>query len=227
MTTRFAIFDMDGTLVDSRESIHSAMCAAYRTCGLPDPAYDRTRRVIGLGLVEAFQALEPSAPAKLCNALADSYRAAFAQQRETHGGADPLFDGAMDLLLQLDREGWILGVATGKSRRGLNHILDSHDLGRWFATHWCAEDGPGKPHPFMVEANMRAVGAAPDATVVIGDATHDVVMARAAGVQAIGVSWGFGLPDEMDAAGAHEIHHDFGSLSEALARFGREGARPR
>lgn len=221
----FAIFDMDGTLVDSRASIHEAMCAAYRACGLGEPDYDRTRRVIGLGLIEAFQVLEPDAPADLALALADAYRAAFVRRRETVRNKEPLYPGALDLLHELGARGWLLGVATGKSRRGLNHIIDAHGLAPLFDTHWCADDGPGKPHPFMVEANMRAVGAGRPATVVIGDAVHDVAMARAAGVLALGVSWGFGLADEMAEAGAHAVHHDFASLSLALDAFAEGSLR--
>ena len=91
-----------------------------------------------------------------------------------------------------------------------------------FDTVWCADDGPGKPHPFMVEQAMAALGAAPERSVMIGDAIFDIQMGRAAGVHTLGVSWGFGEAHELDTAGAHEVHHDFETLNAALDGFGSD-----
>ena len=127
------------------------------------------------------------------------------------------------MLKQLVEDGWLLGIATGKSRRGIRHLFEAHDLGRYFDAHYCADDGPGKPHPHMIERNLDQLGCDPENTVMIGDATFDMIMARAANVRALGVSWGFCEPYEIIEAGAHELHHDFDSLGEALDRFKNAG----
>ncbi len=214
-----AIFDIDGTLVDSRRIIHDAMLHAYDRCDLADPGYDRIRKVIGLGLRQAFAALEPDAPDDVLAQLEAAYVEAFNIFRETQEGREPLYEGALDLLEDLHRKGWKLGVATGKSRRGVGHILRMHGLERLFHASVCADDGPGKPDVFMVEHSLRAAGASRTRTLVIGDSTHDMAMARAAGVRAIGVCWGFAEAEELTLAGAHELHHDYPSLTRSLAAF--------
>jgi phosphoglycolate phosphatase len=219
---KLAIFDIDGTLVDSRRIIHDAMLHAYDRCGLADPGFDRIRKVVGLGLRQAFSALEPDAPEDVLAALESAYVEGFVILRETQDGREPLYEGALELLEQLHRKGWKLGVATGKSRRGVTNIFRMHGLSRLFHASVCAQDGPGKPDPFMVEQNLRLIGASREATLVIGDATHDMAMARGAGVRAIGVCWGFAQADELSQAGAHELHHDYPSLTKALAAFGGE-----
>ena len=216
---KLAIFDIDGTLVDSRRLIHDAMLHAYDRCGLPDPGYDRIRKVIGLGLRQAFVTLEPDAPEHMLLALESAYVEAFVILRETDSGREPLYAGARELLEQLRRENWQLGVATGKSRRGVGNIFRLHDLDRLFHVSVCADDGPGKPHPFMVEENLRLTGAELGKTVVIGDATHDMAMAKLAGVRAIGVTWGFANADELRVAGAHEVHDTYTSLTQSVLAF--------
>jgi phosphoglycolate phosphatase len=216
---KLAIFDIDGTLVDSRRIIHDAMLHAYDRVGLADPGFDRIRKVIGLGLRQAFSALEPDAPEDILNELETAYVEAFVIFRETQEGREPLYEGALDLLERLHRDGWQLGVATGKSRRGVANIFRMHGLERLFHASVCADDGPGKPHPFMVQENLRLTGACPTRTIVIGDATHDMAMAKAAGVRGLGVCWGFALADELREAGAHEIHECYGSLTRGIGEF--------
>lgn len=216
MIPRLVIFDIDGTLVDSRRLIHEAMLHAYDRCGLDDPGYERIRHVIGLGLRQAFVTLEPDAPVPLLAALESAYVAAFVILRETEAGREPMYPGARELLEDMRRDGWLLGVATGKSRRGLANIFKLHDLDLLFHAGMCADDGPGKPDPFMVTEQLRVLKIEPHAALMIGDATHDMRMARAAGVRAIGVSWGFGSAAEIFDAGAHEVHHDFSTLRQTL-----------
>lgn len=222
MSGRLAIFDIDGTLVDSRQLIHDAMLHAYDRCGLGDPGYDRIRHVIGLGLRQAFMTLEPDAAEDDISALEKAYVEAFVILRETDVGREPMYPGARDLLEDLRRDGWMLGVATGKSRRGVTNIFKLHDLELLFHASVCADDGPGKPDPFMVMQNLRALKIDPRAALMIGDATHDMRMARSAGVRAIGVSWGFANAAEVHEAGAHEVHHDFATLRETLYAFSPE-----
>jgi phosphoglycolate phosphatase len=219
---KLAIFDIDGTLVDSRELIHEAMLHAYNRCGLDDPGVDRIRHVIGLGLRQAFCALEPDATDDVLSALEKFYVEAFVILRETAGGREPLYDGALDLLEEMQATGWKLGIATGKSRRGVSNFLRAHNLELLFHSHVCVDDGPGKPDPFMVDENLRRCLADRVSTVVIGDAVHDMRMARAAGVRAIGVSWGFGTAEELRTAGAHEVHDDYSALGRTIAALAQE-----
>lgn len=212
---------MDGTLVDSRDVIQTAMVRAFESLNLPPPDYDDTRQTIGLGLTEVCRRL---APADFDEAhlpdLVEAYRQAFISRRTEPDFIEPLYGGAMDTLKTLREDNWLIGMATGKSHRGINAIFDMHPLEPFFDTIWCADDGPGKPHPFMVEEAMKAVGAAPCETLMIGDAIFDMQMGRAAKVHTLGVSWGFGTASELEAAGAHAVYRDFASLKDALFAFG-------
>ena len=221
MSVRLAIWDVDGTLVDSRKVISYAMDHAFEAVGLPAPGYEGVRHVVGLSLEEACRVLAPDAcEPEMLERLTDAYKDAFVAQRSAPDHHEPLYEGARDTLERLANDGWLLGVATGKGRRGVDITFERHDLTHFFDVIRCADDGPGKPHPFMVEDAIAALGAPVEASVMIGDTAHDMVMARAAGARALGVSWGFHTPDEIAAAGAHEVHHDFRTLNAALDAFG-------
>lgn len=217
---RLAIWDMDGTIVDSRDLIQRAMTRAFEETGLTPPQYDDTRRIVGLGLIEACRILAPPDISKdLLERLVDSYRGAFRTLRTQPGFHEPLYDGARETLEVLREQGWLIAMATGKSRAGIRSLFETHALEHFFDTIWCADDGPGKPHPFMVEQAMNALGVEPGASLMVGDAIHDIAMGRAAGVRTYGVSWGFGAAHELEEAGAHEVHHDFDTLRKSLLAF--------
>ncbi len=221
MSLRLAIWDVDGTLVDSRAVITEAMARAFRACGLAPPDYERTRTIVGLGLEEACRRLAP--PDLLAGDLArlvEAYRVAFVSRRGEPDFEEQLYPGALDTLVRLAEDGWLIAMATGKSRRGIDALFETHPLADLFDSIHCADDGPGKPHPAMVQAAMERLGAAPQDSLIVGDAVFDMQMGRAAGVHPIGVSWGFGRADELTAAGALEICHDFETLNTALDRFG-------
>lgn len=220
MSLKLAVWDIDGTIVDSREIIQTAMSEAFVKWGFEPPTYDQTRKIVGLSLEKAIATLMPEAEADLLANLTADYKNVFIARRTRPGYHEPLYEGAMELLEELLADGWLMGVATGKSRRGLTTVMDMHGMERFFDSHWCADDGPGKPHPFMVEQNMRELGCDPHQTVMIGDATFDMQMARSANVHAIGVSWGFGAAEEIEAAGADEVHHTFDTLRTSLKGFG-------
>lgn len=219
MTRPFAVFDIDGTLVDSRAIIFRAAREALTEAGLPDPAYDAVRQVIGLSLHEALKDLAPSLTDAELADLVVRYQESFRRMHDVPGFVEPLYAGADETVRRLKREGWRLGVATGKSRRGVERILAMHRWADLFDTAWCADDGPGKPHPSMVLQAMNAVGAGAERTVMIGDTSHDMKMALAAGVRAQGVSWGFHTRDEVAAAGAHHVADRFAELDAELDRF--------
>lgn len=220
MTAKLAVFDVDGTLVDSRRSIAEAMGAAFRSLNLPAPGYDETRRIVGLSLEPAIAVLAPDLDRSRYPVLAQAYKDAFVANREA-GLIEPLYDGAREIVQQLRDDGWRLGVATGKARRGVDVFIERHGFEGLFDAAFCADDGPGKPDPHMLNLVIEAVGAAPADAIMIGDTSFDMAMARAAGCYAQGVSWGFHTVEEIQSGGAHHIADDFAVLRGELARWAR------
>ena len=202
---RLAIFDCDGTLVDSQANICLAMEECFAGAGLAPPPRERTRRVVGLSLVEAMRAMLPDAEPDVHLSLAEDYKQCFHRLRGRGLIEEPLYEGVAELIETLDRDGWLLGVATGKSDRGLALCLDHHGLARRFVTLQTADRHPSKPHPSMIDQAMADAGASPATTIMIGDTSYDMAMARAAGATAIGVTWGYHGAQELLAAGAHHI----------------------
>jgi phosphoglycolate phosphatase len=202
---RLAIFDCDGTLVDSGGTIFAALSEAFDKHGMDVPPVSVSRRVIGLSLVEAMAALAPDAEDAEHRGLAETYKGCFIEARAAGRVEEPLFPGIAELLDRLEADGWLLAVATGKSDRGLRHCLDCHGYADRFVSLQTADRHPSKPHPSMVLQAMADAGAAPETTVVIGDTVFDVEMAVAAGAKAIGVDWGYHDGAELLAAGAVSV----------------------
>ena len=202
---RLAIFDCDGTLVDSQHNICLAMEHCFADAGLEPPARERTRRVVGLSLVEAMRAMVPEGEPDFHAGLAESYKRAFQAMRLSGLAAEPLYDGVAELIDRLEGDGWLLGVATGKSARGLALCLEHHGLSERFITVQCADRHPSKPHPSMIEQAMADAGAACETTLMIGDTSYDMAMACAAGVTGIGAAWGYHESDELTRAGARHV----------------------
>lgn len=218
MTRPLAVFDIDGTLVDSRASIHRAACEAAQVLGLPEPAYDRVRMIVGLSLPQALHTLEPQlTDAELADFVA-AFQASFRRMYEA-GHEEPLYPGVMEHLRRLHRDGWRLALATGQNRRGVARNLAREGWADLFLSSHCAEDGPGKPDPAMLHAAMAACDACPRTTTMIGDTAHDIAMAVAAGTHPLGVAWGFHTVEEQIAAGAAHVASDFPDLETALDRF--------
>ena len=199
---RLAIFDCDGTLVDSGATIHRALRVAFDAHGLDCPPPSVSRKVIGLSLVEAMAVLAPETDH---DALSRTYKDAFLTMRAGGEVEEPLFDGILPLLDAMEADGWLLAVATGKSDRGLRHCLESHGIHARFVSLQTADRHPSKPHPGMALAAITEAGAAPETSVVIGDTSYDIGMALAAGAGAIGAAWGYHDLDELAAAGAHGV----------------------
>ena len=199
---KLAIFDCDGTLVDSGATIHSALRTTFDIHGIHCPPRGVTQKVIGLSLEQAMAALVPEGDH---DALSGTYRDAFMAMREGGRVEEPLFNGIADLLDSMESDGWLLGVATGKSERGLRHCLESHGLLERFVTLQTADRNPSKPHPAMALSAMAEVGAEPAQTIFVGDTGWDMGCARNAGVGAIGAAWGYHDADELEADGAHAV----------------------
>lgn len=217
MSVRLAVFDCDGTLVDSQANIIRAMETCFARHRLEPPCRHATRRIVGLSLVEAMQALLPDADGALHVSLAEDYKTAFQRLRAESALLDePLYPGVADGLRELEARGWLLGVATGKSDRGLNLCLAHHGIAAHFVTLQTADRHPSKPHPSMLHAAMAEAGAEPRSTAIIGDTRFDMAMGVAAGVRAIGVDWGYHDADELRAAGACAVVDRFDALLTLL-----------
>lgn len=214
---KLAIFDCDGTLVDSQANICRAMEECFARAKLDPPCRERTRRVVGLSLVEAMRAMLPEAGHDFHLALAEDYKLAFQRLRGSGLVEEPLYDGIADLIAQLDGDGWLLGVATGKSDRGLKLCLEHHGLHARFVTLQTADRHPSKPHPSMIDTALVEAGAAPETTMMIGDTTYDMAMAKAARVTGVGVTWGYHGREELKEAGADHIVEATAQIA-ALAR---------
>jgi len=203
--TKLAIFDCDGTLVDSGATIHRALAETFELHGIAIPPPRESRKVIGLSLTQAMSALVPSANDADHVRLAETYKGCFHRVRQEGRVEEPLFDGILDLLDDLESDGWLLAVATGKSDRGLRLCLESHGLHARFLSLQTADRHPSKPSPQMALAAMADTGAAPENTVVVGDTSFDMGMAAGAGAVGIGAGWGYHEPRELLAAGARAV----------------------
>ncbi len=213
---KLVVFDVDGTLVDSQDLIVAAQRAAFLAHGIEPPTRERSLSIVGLSLVQAMRVLVPDGPAE---SLAEGYKTAFQRLRADPAYREPLFPGAAELLAELSgRDEVVLGIATGKSRRGVAHLLARHGWERVFATIQTADDHPSKPHPAMLEQALAETGAAPRDSVMIGDSTFDVAMARAAGIGAVGVSWGYHRPEALRETGAEAIVGSYRELRDHLRR---------
>ncbi|WCT71920.1 HAD-IA family hydrolase [Sphingomonas naphthae] len=216
---KLAIFDCDGTLVDSQATICTAIAHSFANHGLPGPGRAASLDIIGLSVTEAMAKLHPHGTDEEHRSLGDGYKLAFQKLRADGLAQEPLYDGIGGVLDKLEADGWLLAVATGKSDRGLSLCLMGHGwLGR-FVSLQTADRHPSKPHPSMIHHAMADAGASPETTVMIGDTSYDMLMARAAGCTAIGVAWGYHEAAELEAAGADVVVATAAELSAFLERL--------
>ena len=189
---RLVIFDVDGTLVDSQAEILAAMAHAHQAQGLDAPGREAVLGIVGLSLDVAFARLHPQAEDPLRVRLATSYRDAFAALRAEDGDRSPLYPGAREAVEVLAaQDHTLLAVATGKSKRGLDKMLEKHGLRGLFHSEQTADHHPSKPDPSMILAALSETGVQARRAVMVGDTTYDMDMARAAGCWKIGVPWGY------------------------------------
>jgi len=216
-SNRLALFDCDGTLVDSQYDIIEAMDRCFDAVKLVPPTRLQTLSVIGLSLPQAMARLLPDADADFHDHLAEQYKLAFQHMRRTNGVSEPLYPGIAELIVQLSDDGWMLGVATGKSDRGLINCLNTHGIIAHFVTLQTADRHPSKPHPSMGLLAMEEAGATSETTVMIGDTSYDMEMAVNAGMRGLGVNWGYHSPEALTAAGAHAVAVDINDLARHIA----------
>jgi phosphoglycolate phosphatase len=213
--SRLIVFDCDGTLVESQQLIVEAARQTLLAHELEPLEATAVRAVIGLSLELALAQLVPDADERTLLSLVATYRATWRLLR-AQGVLEPLFPRAREVLGVLDRNGHLLGVATGKSRAGLLEVLDHHGLTALFVSFQTADRHPSKPHPSMLEEAMRETGSAPTETLMVGDTSFDMAMARAAGARAIGVAWGYHPPELLQASGAELILENFDQLLDCV-----------
>lgn len=213
---KLAMFDCDGTLVDSQHHIVRAVVEAWARHDLPPPTAEMVRTGIGLPLYDAIARLHPEGDAALHQALTDAYKAVFTVLRQQPDHHEPLYPGVVAALDALEADGWLLGIATGKAKRGLLATLNQHKLLDRFVVLRTADDGPGKPNPHMLLTAMAEIGVEPANMAMIGDTTYDIEMARSADTLAIGVSWGYHDVAALRSAGAHHVIDDYAALAGIL-----------
>lgn len=217
MAPYLVIFDCDGTLIDSQHRISASMRGAYEACGLAPPPPEKTRTVIGMSLELAIARLSPDLAETLVHQVAEAYKTAFCQLRQQDLHAEPMYDGAREVLDWLKaQDNVLLGIATGKSRRGLDAVLQREQLQDHFLTLQTADDAPSKPHPGMVQNALRETGAEISRCLVVGDTSFDMEMAVNAGVRALGVSWGYHSPQHLRETGAYDVLDSYAALPAAL-----------
>ena len=216
---RLAVFDCDGTLVDSGATIVATVAEAFSEHCVAIPPAELCRGVIGLSLVEAMAKLAPDAGPDDHVRYAETYKGCFFRARQEGRVDEPLFDGVLDLLDSLERDGWLLAVATGKSDRGLRHCLEKHDIHARFVSLQTADGHPSKPDPSMVLQAMAEAGTDPGETIVIGDTAFDMGMAKGAGAAALGAGWGYHDAAELLAGGADAVADRPHSVLPLLARL--------
>lgn len=215
---KLILFDVDGTLVDSQNVITASIRAAFQAYDMEPPNRERSLSIVGLSLVEAFTVLAgPKAPVE---GLVQAYKDAYTSLHLDPANEAPLFPGAGECIARLNGQGDVLlGLATGKSRKGVVRLIGQHGWEGTFSTIQTADDAPSKPHPAMILQAMEELGVTPAATMMIGDSSYDMAMARAAGVLPVGVSWGFQPVAALNEAGASRIVDSFAELEPVLRAF--------
>jgi phosphoglycolate phosphatase len=216
---KLVLFDCDGTLVDSAGTIHETMRRTFLHFNKPEPAQAATKSIMGLTLDIAIARMDGK-PHVDDEALAMTayYKSLFTVVRQAPGYQEaPLFDGIRAVVERLSAQDEILiGAVTGKSRRGLDSMLDAHGFRPHFKVSRTADDCPSKPHPAMVTECCDEMGMRPEQTIVIGDAIYDMQMAKSAGAKAIGVSWGSGTAEQLLDSGADAVVHQADALLDHI-----------
>ncbi len=207
------VFDWDGTLMDSADLIVRSIRAASRDAGFQEPSEEASRHIIGLGLLEAMMHLFPDARQEDYQRLSDRYRHHYFLASEE--GLN-LFDGARETVAVLEEAGYLLAVATGKGRRGLDSAFESSGLGRHFHASRCADESFSKPNPAMLFDLMERLGVEPERTLMIGDTTHDLLMAENAGVESVALCHGAHPRQTLEACSPLACLNDFEELKQWL-----------
>jgi phosphoglycolate phosphatase len=213
---RMVVLDCDGTIVDSQKAIVAMMHATFNAHDLELPDRIEILRGVGLELSVGIERLLPVDHDQELSELYETYKKLATAYREEGGREDPLYPDASPVIRALDKANWLLGVATGKARVGLDHVLDHHSLNDLFVTKQTSDSAAGKPNPEMLYNAMRDTGVDAEFVFMVGDTTYDMSMAVNAGTRAIGVSWGYHEAEELLEAGAEVVVHSYNELYAVL-----------
>jgi len=220
------LLDLDGTLVDSRAAIVRIAQVAAQNIGMPVPEEEAVASIIGLSLEPAMARLYPHHGPEDFDRLAAAYRTEALRIRDTEEDVENLFEGAREVVAELRAAGFLLGIATGKARRGALHFCARYGMEGWFDTIQTPDNNPGKPHPGMIESAMSETGVERHRTVMVGDTVFDLEMAQNAGVFGIGVTWGNHPTDDLEAATPHHIVKRMDDLPRVIVELLAQGAHP-
>lgn len=220
MSLKLFIFDCDGTIVDSQETIVTSMDHAFRKHDLQPPSAEATKSIIGLSLEPAITKLDGSLSPDMVAQVTQSYKDYCIAKRESGEAEELLYPGAKHVIEDLAKQDdYLLGIATGKAYRGVVHLFNCYDWHDHFVTVQTADRAPSKPHPGMILQALDQTGADKGGTCMIGDTSYDMEMAVNAGVAAVGVTWGYHSEATLRAAGADHIVHDYFELHQLLKDF--------
>ena len=214
---KLAAFDFDGTLLDSIPSIIIGVSACWEALGFPEASHEQIRNIIGLPWEQSVELLMPGAGPREV-AMIKEYHAEIARGERAPPERPPetLYPGAVEMLDELEAEGYLLAIVTSRSNRRFLDLVERNGLGGRFVTVKTADQGPGKPNPFLLLEAMKEAGVEPADTVMIGDTTYDIMTGRNAGVGAVGVTWGVHPETELRDAGAHHVADEFHELSDLI-----------
>lgn len=212
---RLILFDCDGTLVDSQHMIVAAMERAFTAVNLQPPTRERTLSIVGRSLHEAMVDLTDAGHP--IEDMVAAYRKSFFELRGNPDYHEPLYEGAKDCIDALAaRDDVLLGIATGKSRRGVDALLELHDMQDRFVTIQTSDNAPSKPNPAMVHQALNETGLDASVTTLIGDTSFDMQMAQNASIAALGVTWGYHDQPALRQAGASHLFDSFPDLRRFL-----------
>jgi phosphoglycolate phosphatase len=214
---KLAAFDLDGTLLNSIPSIIIGVGACWDALGFPEVSPDQIRNIIGLPWEQSIEMLMPGAGAHEVNMIKE-YHAEIARGERPAPERPPetIFPGAIDALDRLESNGYVFAIVTSRSNRRFQDLIDRAGLAGRFVSVKTADQGPGKPNPFLLNEAMREAGVEVKDTVMIGDTTYDVLTARNAGTGAVGVTWGVHSAEELHNAGAHHVADEFDQLHDVV-----------
>lgn len=213
---KLALFDYDGTIVDSAIMIVEGAIAAFRMCGLPDPDPNKIRENIGKPLAIALDEYMPQGYSVTADEISEAYKSWYSEQGRLGLQNEPLYPGVIDLLKELKADEWLIGIATNKSRIGLTNGLTKHHLLDFFDITLSTDENIPKPNPAMAIKAMKKLGVQNKFCVIIGDTINDIGLGVNAGITSIGVTWGYNSRRLLTNAGATHLVNNANDLRKLM-----------